>query len=75
MERALVLSDHRPGSLAEKHATYLFERTGGRIGSLSQVVRAAAVEAIAMGCEAIDRRLLDSIEVDFAPEGARQRVI
>jgi Bacterial TniB protein len=73
MEQAIILLDHSPGSLAEEHATYLFERTGGRIGSLSHLVRAAAVEAIAIGREAIDRPLLDSIEVDFAAEVSYRR--
>ena len=73
MEQALVLLDHPAGSLAEEHTTYLFERTGGRIGSLSQLIRAAAVEAIAIGHEAIDRHLLDTIEVDFAAEVSYRR--
>jgi TniB protein len=73
MEQALVLLKHPPGALAEEHAAYLFERTAGRIGSLSQLLRCAAVEAITSGQELVDRDLLDRIEIDFAAESAHKR--
>jgi hypothetical protein len=73
MEQALVLLDHPAGALASDHAAYLFERTAGRIGSLSQLIRCAAVEAITSGREAIDRELLDRVEIDFAAEGSHKR--
>ncbi|MGI8823124.1 MAG: hypothetical protein ACR2JP_07485 [Acidimicrobiia bacterium] len=41
LERALRLHEHRPGTLVEL-ADYLYQRTGGMIGSLSQIVRPAS---------------------------------
>ncbi|MEU6098984.1 hypothetical protein [Streptomyces sp. NPDC047079] len=45
---------------------YLHERTGGLIGSLSQLIREAAVDAIDAGTEKITKRMLDEIELDHA---------
>ena len=41
---------------------YLHQRTGGMIGSLSHLIRGAAIEAILDGSEQITRKLLDTIE-------------
>lgn len=46
------------------------ERTGGMIGSLSHLVRAAAISAILDGSESITRRQLHAIHVDPAGESA-----
>jgi hypothetical protein len=47
-------------------------RTGGMIGSLSHLVRAAALTAVMDGTEQITRTLLDGIPVDHAAQsGAR----
>lgn len=67
MENALRLHRHQPGSLA-RQARYLHYRTGGMIGSLSHLVRAAAQLAILEGGEAITRKLMDTIPVDHAAE-------
>ena len=43
-------------------------RSGGMIGSLSQLIRGAAILAIEDGCERITRTLLDLVPVDYAAE-------
>lgn len=45
LEQALRLHRHEPGTLTHQ-ARYLHRRTGGMIGSLSHLVRAAAQLAI-----------------------------
>jgi len=67
MEASLLLHDHKPGTLA-KMGEYLFGRTGGAIGSLSQLVRGAAVLAIENGAEQVTRELLDLVPVDRAAQ-------
>ena len=65
------LHRHRPGTLP-KLGKYLHQRTGGMIGSLSHLVRAAALTAVMDGTEEITRTLLDGIPVDHAAQsGAR----
>lgn len=63
MEHSLRLYHHKPGSLA-REAKYLHARTGGSISSLSHLIRAAAISAIADGSERITRRLLETVPVD-----------
>jgi hypothetical protein len=63
MEQALRLHRHEPGSLTAQ-AKYLHQRTSGSISSLSHLIRAAAISAIADGSEQITRPLLNSIQVD-----------
>jgi hypothetical protein len=46
------------------------ERSGGMIGSLSQLIRGAAILAIEDGTERITRDLLDVVLVDSAAERA-----
>ncbi|MEU9305592.1 TniB family NTP-binding protein [Streptomyces sp. NPDC048269] len=76
MDEALRLDAHRTGALA-RHAPYLHLRTGGRIGSLSALVREAAIAAILDGSEKITKALLDDIELDelaeHTPRHARRR--
>ncbi|BCI90632.1 hypothetical protein NIIDMKKI_58380 [Mycobacterium kansasii] len=69
MESALRLHQHRPGSLLELDE-YLYQRSGGMIGSLSHLIRGAAILAIEDGCEHITRTLLDLVAVDHAAERA-----
>jgi hypothetical protein len=53
---------------------YLHERTDGMIGSLSHLVRGAAIEAILDGSEVITKATLESVRLDHAAEPAhRQR--
>lgn len=65
MEQSLRLHEHRPGTLVEL-ADYLYQRTGGMIGSLSQLIRGAAVIAIEDETETITPELLDLIPLDHA---------
>ncbi|WP_435880249.1 TniB family NTP-binding protein [Streptomyces atroolivaceus] len=67
LEAALDLHAHRTGSLP-RLAPYLHERTAGRIGSLSRIIRQAAIEAILDGQERITKTLLDSIALDHLAE-------
>ncbi|MFI9228497.1 TniB family NTP-binding protein [Streptomyces rimosus] len=67
LEDSLRLDRHRPGTLLGLDA-YLHERTGGLIGSLSQLIREAAVDAIDTGTEKITKRMLDAIELDHAAQ-------
>ncbi|WP_040840630.1 AAA family ATPase [Nocardia brevicatena] len=65
LESMLALHHHPPGTLVGL-AEYLYQRTGGMIGSLSQLIRGAAILAIDDGSEKITRALLEEIPVDYA---------
>lgn len=65
LEALLPLHKHRRGTLAT-HATYLYDRTGGSIGSLRALLTDAAIAAIQEETERIDRPLLESIHTDRA---------
>ncbi|MFH9432321.1 TniB family NTP-binding protein [Streptomyces sp. NPDC017615] len=67
MEDLLRLRAHRPGTLV-RHAAYLHARTAGRIGSLSHLVREAALIALTEGTERITKQLLGEVELDAAAE-------
>jgi hypothetical protein len=70
----LVLLDAEPEIVAVASQPYLHKRTGGMIGSLSHLIRAAALTAIDTGTEAITRDLLDDTPVDYAAESDGQGV-
>ncbi|MFJ9085832.1 TniB family NTP-binding protein [Streptomyces sp. NPDC102384] len=72
MEHALRLHRHEIGVLA-RQAKYLYTRTGGSISSLSHLIRAAAISAIADGSEQITRRLLHTITVDHSTQSDSPR--
>jgi hypothetical protein len=67
LEDALRLHEHPRGALIGMDR-YLHQRTGGMIGSLSHLIRGAAIEAILDGSEKITRRLLDGIDLDHAAQ-------
>ena len=69
METMLRLHEHAPGALPGM-AELLYRRSGGMIGSLSQLIRGAAVLAIESGTEKITPGLLDAVPVDYAAERA-----
>ena len=69
LDDALRLHRHQPGTLGGLH-DYLHRRTGGMIGSLSHLIRGAAIEAILDGSEQVTRKLLDTIDVDHAAESS-----
>lgn len=73
LEGLLRLHHHRPGTLVGLEE-YLYRRTAGMIGSLSQLVRGAAVLAIEDGTEAITRDLLESVPVDHAATAAHNEI-
>ncbi|WP_198153921.1 hypothetical protein [Catenuloplanes japonicus] len=70
LEHALRLHQHRPGALV-RLAGYLHERTGGMIGSLSHLIRDAAIEAIFDSTERITKAGLDTVVLDHAAEHPR----
>lgn len=72
MENTLRLYSHEPGSLVAS-AKYLHQRTGGMIGSLSHLIRAAAVLAVLTETEAITVPLMDKVRIDHAAESATCR--
>ena len=72
LEDALRLHRHQQGTLAALHE-YLHDRTSGMIGSLSHLIRGAAIEAILDGSEQVTRKLLDTIDVDHAAQSSAAR--
>ncbi|MFD4023206.1 TniB family NTP-binding protein [Streptomyces sp. NPDC058576] len=71
LETMLRLHEHAPGTLTAM-SDYLFHRTGGMIGSLSQLIRGATVLAIEDGSEAVTEEVLELVPVDFAAEQSEQ---
>ncbi|MEV0275213.1 ATP-binding protein [Streptomyces sp. NPDC050610] len=71
LESMLRLHRHEPGTLAEL-SEYIFHRTGGMIGSLSQLIRGAAVLAVEDESERITQDLLALVPIDFAAEQSEQ---
>ncbi len=71
IETLLPLGRHAEGSLASL-TSYLYDRTGGSIGSLRALLSDAAI-AILDGAEKVDRKLLDTIPTDHAAEEFRTR--
>ena len=65
LDQALCLHRHVPGTLA-RHGAYLHRRTGGMIGSLSHLIRGAAVDAILDSTEKITKAHLDAVRLDQA---------
>jgi hypothetical protein len=65
IENTLRLHDHRPGTLTGL-ARYLHQRTGGMIGSLSALIREAALDVILTGTETITKASLEAIDLDRA---------
>ena len=66
-EDALRLHHHKPKTL-EGLAGYLHQRTGGMIGSLSHLIRGAAIDAILDGTEEITRKSLTGVKLDRAAQ-------
>ena len=67
LEQSLRLHAHRPGTLLGLEA-YLHQRTAGMIGSLSQLIREAALDAIDNGTEKITRKSLEAVDLDLSAE-------
>lgn len=64
-EQALCLHPPEPCNLTQ-HSQYLYTRTRGMIGTLSHLIRAAAIDAICDGTETITREHFDAIDLDKA---------
>ncbi|WP_087887288.1 TniB family NTP-binding protein [Streptomyces alboflavus] len=71
VEAALDLHKHRPGTLP-RQASYLHQRTAGRIGSLTRLIRQAAITAIVDGTERITKASLETIRIDHHAEQHRR---
>jgi hypothetical protein len=56
-----------------RHGEYLYERTRGMLGSLSHLIRGAAIDAIYNGTEKITKAHLDGVRLDDAAESAPPR--
>jgi hypothetical protein len=67
IENALRLQHHRPDTLVGL-ADYLHQRTAGMIGSLSHLIRGAALDAILIGTEKITKKPLDAVDLDHAAQ-------
>ncbi|MFJ8401427.1 ATP-binding protein [Streptomyces microflavus] len=67
MENTLRLHRHEPNTLVPM-AKHLHQRTGGMIGSLSHLIRAAAISAILDQSERITRATIKSIRIDHSSE-------
>ena len=69
LEQALRLKQHPTGSLLALDR-YLYQRSTGMIGSLSHLIRGAAIDAINDGTEKITRSHLDGIRLDHAAQNS-----
>ncbi|MGW1171263.1 TniB family NTP-binding protein [Streptomyces sp. NPDC002550] len=67
LENSLRLHAHKPGSLTGLDR-YLHERTGGMIGSLSHLIRGAALDAIVTGSQEITEQSLQAIPLDHSSD-------
>ncbi|MGW2354563.1 TniB family NTP-binding protein [Actinacidiphila glaucinigra] len=67
IENNLDLQHHKPGTLPA-HAPYLHQRTAGRIGSLTRLIRQAAITAIHDGTQRITKASLEAIRLDHLAE-------
>jgi hypothetical protein len=72
IENALRLQHHKAQTLVDL-AGYLHQRTNGMIGSLSRLIRGAALDAILTGKEKITKKLLDAVELDHAAQNQTRR--
>ena len=66
-EQELVLLGAKDGDLTGQ-ADYLWRRTQGVIGSLTQLLTEATAEAIDTGAERITLKLMDGIDIGYAAE-------
>ena len=75
-ERNLLLADHPEKSLV-KEAEYLYQRTGGSIGSLGRLLTGAAIDLIQTGAtvERLDRAVLDGYTLDLTAENFYRGVL
>lgn len=72
IEAHLVLAEARPGDLVGL-SEYLFERTGGHIGSLTTLINRGCYKAVKSGKQRLTRELLNGLRIDAAAEKPRKR--
>lgn len=72
VEAHVVLASARRGDLV-RQADYLFDRTGGHIGSLKALVMRGCFKAVKGRSERLTRELLDTVTIDAAAEKGRRR--
>lgn len=77
VESKLILTKTFDGMLYDKLADYLFDRTGGYIGSITELVRHGTSLAIRHGEERITKGILNKVVLDYAAEveGVRRGVV
>lgn len=71
LEKRIVLADKYRGMLAEDLSDYLWARTSGCIGSLTQFLARSCNKAVRTGTEVLNQHLLDTIRADEAAEQRR----
>ncbi len=71
-DSTVILADHSPGDLL-KLQNYLWDRTGGVVGSLARLIRIGIDLAIENEIESLPRELIDQVKLDEAAEAARRR--
>ena len=72
-DEQIVLTRYPPGSLTA-HAGYLFDRTGGSIGTLRALLADAATDAILTGTEQLNRAALEATPTDRQAEELRSQL-
>jgi hypothetical protein len=72
LEGTLRLHRHRAKTLVGL-STYLHQRTGGMIGSLSHLIRAGAISAILDESECLTRKSLEAVRIDHHSESSARR--
>ena len=74
LEKRVVLTDKRPGMLADELSDYLFSRSTGHIGSLMTLINRGCQRAVRSGTELLTRELMDQVKNDAASEKARKEL-
>lgn len=73
VESRLALANAHDGMLSEKLYKYIFDRTDGYIGAVSELVAGGALEAIQSGEEKITKGTLSGIALDYASQKSSSR--
>lgn len=74
LEKRTVLTDKKPGMLADELADYLFARSTGHIGSLMTLINRGCLRAVRSGAEVLTRELMEHVKNDEASERARKEL-
>jgi hypothetical protein len=75
IEKDIVLSDKRPGMVAEELLDYLYARSTGHFASLMTLVVRGCRRAVRTGEERLTKELLDGVRNDEAAELARRELV